>query len=74
MMKTIGMSEAMVIVIASAVWVLQTPQFELVQKDLFVSGGTSVNVWADDDADGDPDLFVGSDLAPAAHSARQAPL
>src|SRR5919106_4105241 len=42
----------------------QPPRFEHVQKDLFSSGGTFVNAWADYDSDGDLDLFVGFDGAP----------
>jgi hypothetical protein len=37
----------------------QTARFEAVQPALFSTGGTLVNAWADVDADGDPDLFVG---------------
>ena len=42
----------------------QTPRFELTQKDLFAAGGSFVNAWADYDADGDLDLFVGLDGMP----------
>lgn len=34
-------------------------QFEPVQMDLFAAGASFVNAWADFDADGDADLFVG---------------
>jgi hypothetical protein len=37
----------------------QTWQFEPIQPELFSAGGAFVNAWADYDADGDPDLFVG---------------
>ena len=33
--------------------------FESVQPELFATGGALTNAWADYDADGDPDLFVG---------------
>src|SRR5688500_3644991 len=42
----------------------QVPRFEHVQKELFASGGTFVNAWADYDSDGDLDLFVGFDGTP----------
>lgn len=42
----------------------QAPRFEATQKDLFAAGGTFVNAWADYDADGDLDLFVGFDGPP----------
>jgi FG-GAP-like repeat/ASPIC and UnbV len=42
----------------------QAPRFELTQKDLFAAGGSFVNAWADYDADGDLDLFVGFDGSP----------
>ncbi len=35
------------------------PLFESVQPELFATGGALTNAWADYDADGDPDLFVG---------------
>ena len=44
--------------------VAQAPRFEHVQKDLFAAGGAFVNAWADYDADGDLDLFVGFDGTP----------
>jgi hypothetical protein len=40
------------------------PSFEPVQPALLGAGGTLVNAWADADADGDLDLFVGFDGAP----------
>lgn len=38
---------------------LEPPRFEPVQPELLSAGGTLVNAWADYDADGDVDLFVG---------------
>jgi hypothetical protein len=35
------------------------PSFELVQPDLFSAPGGQASAWADYDADGDPDYFVG---------------
>jgi hypothetical protein len=35
------------------------PLFVAVQPELFAAGGALTNAWADYDADGDPDLFVG---------------
>ena len=37
----------------------RTPQFELVQPDLFSASGAQPNAWADFDNDGDLDEFVG---------------
>lgn len=50
-------------VLAAAVAALQAPAwrpaFELVQPDLFSAAGGQANAWADVDADGDLDYFVG---------------
>ena len=40
------------------------PDFVPVQPELFGTGGAFVNAWADADADGDADLFVGFNGAP----------
>ena len=40
------------------------PSFTAIQPELFGAGGTFVNAWADYDADGDLDLFVGVGTAP----------
>ncbi len=40
-------------------------RFEPVQPDLFGDGGTLTDAWADFDADGDPDRFVGFNGAPS---------
>lgn len=37
----------------------QAPAFEPIQKELLAAGNAFVNAWADFDADGDADLFVG---------------
>jgi hypothetical protein len=47
-----------------SIGVIQIARFEHVQKDLFAAGESFVNAWADYDADGDPDLFVGFDGMP----------
>ena len=43
---------------------LAAPQFEPVQPELFATGNTLTNAWADFDNDGDLDLFVGFNGAP----------
>lgn len=50
--------------VASITVLLSPPVFESVQPELFSTGGTLVNAWADYDGDGDPDLFVGFGGAP----------
>jgi hypothetical protein len=40
------------------------PAFEPIQPDLFATGTTLTNAFADHDGDGDPDLFVGFNGAP----------
>jgi hypothetical protein len=60
------MRRAAILVIATTATLalVQIPRFEHVQPDLFSAGGAFVNAWADYDADGDLDLFVGFDGAP----------
>lgn len=43
--------------------IAQDLRFEVVQRDVFGTGGAFVNAWADYDLDGDLDLFVGFDGA-----------
>ncbi|MEP7383502.1 MAG: VCBS repeat-containing protein [Gemmatimonadota bacterium] len=45
-------------------WWVQSPAFTPVQPELFATGGTMTNAWADFDGDGDADLFVGFNGAP----------
>jgi hypothetical protein len=52
------------VAIASSAIAAALPAFEPVQPDLFGSGGTFVNAFADFDADADLDLFVGFNGAP----------
>ena len=52
------------VLLALTLTLLQALRFEPVQPELFGLGGSFVNAWADYDADGDPDLFVGFDGAP----------
>ena len=51
----------LILLIAGA---LAAPQFEPVQPELFATGNTLTNAWADYDNDGDLDLFVGFNGAP----------
>jgi hypothetical protein len=55
----------LVIVLAVVLAVVPSvPRFEPVQPELFSTGESFVNAWADYDADGDLDLFVGFNGAP----------
>jgi hypothetical protein len=66
-MKPRGCRDAVsLITIGTALMVMNTnasqaPRFELVQRELFSTGGAFVNAWADIDGDGDLDQFVGFD-------------
>ena len=51
------------IILVFALALAQAVTFEPVQPDLFGTGGTFTNAWADYDGDDDPDLFVGFDGA-----------
>lgn len=63
-MKSVAACGVLTLLWVSTVVRSQPPQFELVQKELFSAGGAFVNAWADPDADGDLDLFVGFDGEP----------
>jgi len=54
---------ALALVAVAAAAFAQAVRFQPLQPELFAAGGTLVNAWADYDADGDPDLFVGFDGA-----------
>jgi hypothetical protein len=50
--------------VAAIILALTIPAFEPIQPETFSAGSNFVNAWADYDADGDPDLFVGFNGTP----------
>ena len=68
-MKRLGFAEGTTLMTIAVVMLVmavsaQDVRFEQVQPDLFAAGGAFVNAWADYDADGDADQFVGFDGTP----------